>query len=90
MASWASDRGGVLVGGSAAYALILDGLSGVERVGITAGASTPECLVREVCDRLLAWGATSVRTLPGPHETAHFRSPAMPPVEAVTPDAALA
>jgi len=65
-------------------------LAGVERVGITAGASTPECLVREVCDRLLAWGATSVRTLPGPHETAHFRSPAMPPVEAVTPDAALA
>jgi 4-hydroxy-3-methylbut-2-enyl diphosphate reductase len=38
-------------------------VAGKSRVGITAGASAPEVLVREVIDRLRALGATSVRNL---------------------------
>ncbi len=52
-------------------------LRGVSRVGITAGASTPESLVREVCERLAQLGATSVRELPGRPETTRFRLPDM-------------
>jgi 4-hydroxy-3-methylbut-2-enyl diphosphate reductase len=50
-------------------------LDGVRRVGITAGASTPEVLVRGVSNRLAALGADSVRTLPGPRERLRFRLP---------------
>ena len=50
-------------------------LVGVQRVGVTAGASTPEALVVGVCDRLVALGATSVHTLPGAPERVHFRLP---------------
>lgn len=32
-------------------------LDGVERIGVTAGASAPEVLVRGVVDRLVEWGA---------------------------------
>jgi 4-hydroxy-3-methylbut-2-enyl diphosphate reductase len=64
-------------------------LAGASRVGITAGASTPEVLVTEVRDRLRALGSTSVRQLAGPRETVKFRlpsgisSPASPPAVAV-------
>ena len=46
------------------------------RVGLTAGASTPEVLVTQVRDRLAALGSTSVRQLAGPRETVRFRLPA--------------
>jgi 4-hydroxy-3-methylbut-2-enyl diphosphate reductase len=45
------------------------------RVGLTAGASAPEVLVQEVIARLRAFGATSVRALPGVQETVHFPLP---------------
>ncbi len=51
-------------------------LAGATRVGITAGASTPEVLVGEVRERLRALGSTSVRQLAGPRETVRFRLPA--------------
>lgn len=54
-------------------------LEGVTRVGITAGASAPEILVREVQQRLKELGATSVREMPGVPERVVFRLPAMPP-----------
>lgn len=44
-------------------------------VGVTAGASTPEVLVRHVEARLLQLGATSIRELPGEHEAVSFRLP---------------
>jgi 4-hydroxy-3-methylbut-2-enyl diphosphate reductase len=50
-------------------------LSGVERVGVTAGASAPEYLVTEVTTRLRALGARSVTELPGTRETVSFRLP---------------
>ncbi|MFM8516960.1 MAG: 4-hydroxy-3-methylbut-2-enyl diphosphate reductase [Nevskiaceae bacterium] len=50
-------------------------LEGVRTVGVTAGASTPEYLVRKVCDRLKEFGAGSVRELPGLAETVRFRLP---------------
>jgi 4-hydroxy-3-methylbut-2-enyl diphosphate reductase len=45
------------------------------RVGLTAGASAPEVLVQEVIARLRAFGATSVRALPGVQETVQFPLP---------------
>jgi 4-hydroxy-3-methylbut-2-enyl diphosphate reductase len=45
------------------------------RVGLTAGASAPEVLVQDVITRLRAFGATSVRALPGVQETVHFPLP---------------
>jgi 4-hydroxy-3-methylbut-2-enyl diphosphate reductase len=48
---------------------------GRPRVGLTAGASAPEVLVQEVIARLRAFGATSVRALPGVQETVHFPLP---------------
>lgn len=51
-------------------------LAGAVRVGITAGASTPEVLVTAVRDRLRALGSTSVHQLSGPRETVKFRLPA--------------
>ncbi len=50
----------------------------VGRVGVSAGASTPEALVQGVCARLLALGAQSVRQIEGTPETVMFRLPAMP------------
>jgi 4-hydroxy-3-methylbut-2-enyl diphosphate reductase len=51
-------------------------LAGVRRVGISAGASTPEVLVRQVCERLRALGAADVRQLDGVRESVVFRLPA--------------
>lgn len=50
-------------------------LEGVRCVGITAGASTPEYLVRRVYEKLTELGAVSVRELPGLAETVRFRLP---------------
>jgi 4-hydroxy-3-methylbut-2-enyl diphosphate reductase len=48
---------------------------GRQRVGLTAGASAPEILVRAVIDRIKALGAVSVRTLDGIQETVKFPLP---------------
>jgi 4-hydroxy-3-methylbut-2-en-1-yl diphosphate reductase len=50
-------------------------VAGKQRVGITAGASAPEVLVREVVERLKALGATSVRELEGAREKVTFALP---------------
>lgn len=50
-------------------------LDGVGRIGVTAGASAPEVLVQQVCTRLAALGARSVRELPGLAENVKFRLP---------------
>jgi 4-hydroxy-3-methylbut-2-enyl diphosphate reductase len=48
---------------------------GKGRVGLTAGASAPEVLVREVIDRVRAFGAVSVRKMDGIEETIKFPLP---------------
>lgn len=48
---------------------------GKSRVGLTAGASAPEVLVREVIDRIKAFGAVSVRKMDGIRETLKFPLP---------------
>ena len=48
---------------------------GKGRVGLTAGASAPEILVRQVIDRIKELGAISVRTLDGLIETTKFPLP---------------
>ena len=48
---------------------------GKTRVGLTAGASAPDVLVREVIQQLRRYGATSVRTLDGIRETVKFPLP---------------
>lgn len=45
------------------------------RVGLTAGASAPDVLVQAVIDRLRAFGATTVRSLPGVEEHVRFPLP---------------
>jgi len=64
-------------------AYLVDGASDIDpawirdcqRVGLTAGASAPEVLVREVCDRLRELGADCVRTIEGVHEDVVFPLP---------------
>ena len=48
---------------------------GAARVGITAGASAPEVLVRELIERLRALGATEVREMAGITESVVFPLP---------------
>ena len=48
---------------------------GRQRVGLTAGASAPEILVRQVIDRIKALGAVSVRKMDGTRETVKFPLP---------------
>ncbi len=48
---------------------------GVIRVGLTAGASAPEVLVKEVIDRIKALGAVSIRKMDGIEETIKFPLP---------------
>jgi 4-hydroxy-3-methylbut-2-enyl diphosphate reductase len=48
---------------------------GAARVGVTAGASAPEVLVREVVSRLEAWGGTEVRENDGIRESVVFSLP---------------
>ncbi len=49
--------------------------AGVQRVGLTAGASAPEILVQQVIERIKAMGATSVRKMDGIEETVKFPLP---------------
>ena len=49
--------------------------SGVERIGITAGASAPEVLVKGVIDQLKAWGASEGLELEGQPENITFSLP---------------
>ena len=48
---------------------------GVQRVGLTAGASAPELLVQQVIGRIKALGATSIRKMEGVEETVKFPLP---------------
>ena len=50
-------------------------LEGKARVGVTAGASAPEVIVREVVDRVRALGAVAVRKMDGIQETVKFPLP---------------
>ena len=49
--------------------------AGKRKIGVTAGASAPEILVREVVERLRSFGATNVRELAGTAETIVFPMP---------------
>jgi 4-hydroxy-3-methylbut-2-enyl diphosphate reductase len=50
-------------------------LDGASRVGVTAGASAPEQLVRDVVERLQSWGGGAARQLDGEAETITFALP---------------
>ncbi|MBN9505094.1 MAG: 4-hydroxy-3-methylbut-2-enyl diphosphate reductase [Altererythrobacter sp.] len=50
-------------------------LAGVSTMGLTAGASAPETLVREVIDRLGEWRAVEEHTLAGADERMIFKLP---------------
>jgi 4-hydroxy-3-methylbut-2-en-1-yl diphosphate reductase len=50
-------------------------LEGKARVGVTAGASAPEVLVKELVDRIKGMGAVSVRKMDGIVETVKFPLP---------------
>ena len=59
-----------------ADALRPEWFSGVESVGVTAGASAPELLVQGVLDGLRRFGEIEVSTLTGVNENVRFRFPA--------------
>ncbi len=69
--------------GQGARAYMIDGpedlehewFEGVERVGLTAGASAPELLVQRVLARLREWGATHVEEQDGKIEQVNFPVP---------------
>ncbi len=48
---------------------------GVERIGISAGASAPESLVQGIIDSLLSWGARIPKETPGVEEKVTFSLP---------------
>ncbi|GAA5217012.1 4-hydroxy-3-methylbut-2-enyl diphosphate reductase [Corallincola platygyrae] len=48
---------------------------GIECVGVTAGASAPEVLVKQVIDKLQSWGGETVEENPGREETISFSIP---------------
>jgi 4-hydroxy-3-methylbut-2-en-1-yl diphosphate reductase len=50
-------------------------LEGRARVGLTAGASAPEVLVREVIERIRSFGAVTVQRMNGIEETVKFPLP---------------
>ena len=63
-------------------------LEGRARVGVTAGASAPEVLVREVLARLKSLGAASVREIDGAPEHVVFPMPkGLPPAHASAAEA---
>jgi 4-hydroxy-3-methylbut-2-enyl diphosphate reductase len=51
-------------------------LRGITSVGVTAGASAPEVLVKEVVDYLLDNGADEIIEVSGAYESVHFPVPA--------------
>jgi len=51
-------------------------VNGHKRIGITAGASTPEVLVQQVMDRLKEWGFTRVEEVEWIEEDVRFALPA--------------
>jgi 4-hydroxy-3-methylbut-2-enyl diphosphate reductase len=64
-------------------------LDGVSRIGLTAGASAPEKLVRDVIARLQSWGAGEVRELDGQPENITFALPKELRVVGGSPSASL-
>ncbi|GAC14420.1 4-hydroxy-3-methylbut-2-enyl diphosphate reductase [Aliiglaciecola lipolytica] len=50
-------------------------LDGAANIGVTAGASAPEVLVKEVIDKLLSWGAEHATERPGREENIEFAVP---------------
>jgi 4-hydroxy-3-methylbut-2-enyl diphosphate reductase len=50
-------------------------ITGVTRIGVTAGASAPEELVTHVVDRLRAWGGDQPTELVGREENVVFSMP---------------
>ena len=50
-------------------------IAGRRRVGVTAGASAPEILVKDVIERLKALGATRVEEFDGITENVTFHLP---------------
>ncbi len=52
-----------------------DWFKGVEKVGITAGASAPEILVEEIIERLYTFSDVTVETMPGVEENVEFPLP---------------
>ncbi len=48
---------------------------GVQHIGVTAGASAPEILVRQVIERLKSWGAGDAIEKPGREENIEFAVP---------------
>ncbi len=52
-----------------------DWVVGVDSVGVTAGASTPEILVQGVVSKLQGWGATVIEERPGKTENVTFKIP---------------
>jgi 4-hydroxy-3-methylbut-2-enyl diphosphate reductase len=50
-------------------------LGAATRVGVTAGASAPEVLVRELLDRLAERYVLTIQRVDGPAENVHFRLP---------------
>jgi 4-hydroxy-3-methylbut-2-en-1-yl diphosphate reductase len=48
---------------------------GMQSIGITAGASAPECLVTEIVDRFRSWWPDLTEESIGEPETVHFRMP---------------
>ena len=57
---------------------------GIARVGLTAGASAPEVLVKDVISRIKELGATSVRKMDGVEETLKFPLPKGLKIDAAT------
>jgi 4-hydroxy-3-methylbut-2-en-1-yl diphosphate reductase len=49
--------------------------AGMQRVGLTAGASAPDVLVQQVIERVRSFGILAVRTLPGVQEAVRFPLP---------------
>ncbi len=50
-------------------------LDGIETLGLTAGASAPEALVREVVERIARWRAVSEETVVSAEENIVFKLP---------------
>ncbi len=69
-------------GGTAAYLIgnagdiLPEWIRGRRKIGVTAGASTPEILVREVVERLKEWGFTRVEEVEWVEEDVRFALPA--------------